>query len=75
MAQTIWPHLEEEEIVFTNIQDRVSSFRFVLLLLVVRGSDLAKDRITGRCPTCRSIRIGSLRLIVIRFQVILLTTK
>ncbi len=64
MAQTIWPHLEEEEIVFTNIQDRVSSFRFVLLLLVVRASDLAKDRITERYPTCTSIRIGSLPLIV-----------
>jgi len=64
MAQTIWPHLEEEEIVFTNIQDRVSSFRFVLLLLVVRASDLANYTITGRCLTCISIRIGSLRLIV-----------
>ena len=65
MAQAIRLHLEEEEIVFTNFQDRASSFRFVLLLLVVRASDLAKDnRITGRCPTCISIRIGSLRLIV-----------
>jgi hypothetical protein len=40
MAQTIWRHLEEEEIVFTNILDKLSSFRFVLLLLVVRARQI-----------------------------------
>jgi hypothetical protein len=63
MAQAIHTHLEEDEIVFTNTQDRASSFRFALLLLV-RASNLSKSRITERYPNCTSIRIGSLPLIV-----------
>ena len=63
MAHAIRLHLEEEEIVFTNIQDRASSFRFALLLLV-RPSNLSKSRITERCPNCTSTRIASLPLIV-----------
>lgn len=63
MAQAIRLHLEEKEIVFTNIQDRASSFRFALLLLT-RALNLSMSRITERCPNCISIRIGYLPLIV-----------
>ena len=63
MAKAIRLHLDEEEIVFTNFQDRASSFRFALLLLV-RASNLSKSRITERCPNCTSTRFGSLPLIV-----------
>ena len=63
MAQAIRLHLEDEEIVFTNFQDRASSFRFELLLLV-RASNLSKSKITERCSNCTSTRFGSLPLIV-----------
>lgn len=63
MAQAIRPHLEEEEIVFTNFLDRASSFRFALLLRV-RASNLSKSRITERCANCTSTRTGSLPIIV-----------
>jgi hypothetical protein len=63
MAQAIHIHLEEDEIVFTNTQDRASSFRFALLLLV-RASNLSKSRITERYPNCTSIRIDSSPLTV-----------
>jgi hypothetical protein len=48
---------------FYKYQDRASSFKFALLLLV-QASNLSKSRITERCPKCATIRLGSLPLIV-----------